>query len=488
MTAEAPVHPFPTLYERSKEGFGIYLGSSIWREASIDWVLSMRELMFGMVQLGIRGFDQPVTNDALITRSRSRAASSFLESQADILVMVDSDIKFLPGDLLKLAEKAYEYSIIGGAYTKRNGHNTELAIRVLPGSEIIFADDSNPVEVEYLSTGFLAVHRRVFEAMLTRDDMPLCHASDSLRFYPFFRDAVSVRPDGEVFYLSEDWAFQERAKEHGFKSWLDPSIRLSHLGSYDFNLEDMYRAKRADIGPFKFIKTEEGRVGFELQQNAENEFVTADGFKMFLDPDDSDISASIRRTGYWGREVRDAIQAHLKPNWTFLDLGAHIGYYSLLAASLGAQVIAVEPQPKYVELLKKSAKANDLEIKVWQGVVAEKSGKAWLHQVSDNTGESYTAKQGLEVEAFTLYEIGNRWPEMIKLDIEGDEYRVLRSCPALLENARVLIVEISDHQLKRNSGVDGEALKNLLTRAGFKLSLIKQHATYADWLAVKVDE
>ena len=71
------------------------------------------------------------------------------------------------------------------------------------------------------------------------------------------------------------------------------------------------------------------------------------GFKMQLDPYDL-VSRTILETGVWEPESIQSVAAHLSPNATFIDVGAHIGYYSLKAISMvgpNGHVLSVEPNP-----------------------------------------------------------------------------------------------------------------------------------------------
>ena len=208
------------------------------------------------------------------------------------------------------------------------------------------------------------------------------------------------------------------------------------------------------------------------------DFITNDNF----------ICKAIKETGYWDKATRDVILQHLKPDWTFLDMGAHLGYFSLLAAQHCAHVIAVEPMPIPSGLLSLSVEANGFQnVHVVQAAVSDKDGEVDMQFVTGNTGESHRSTAGnVKVKALRARNLINgSWPEFIKMDIEGDEYLVLKSCPELLEHARVVVVELSEQQLRRNSGVGEQKVRNLLKDAGFRLTEIFRRPTYSDWLAIK---
>ena len=82
--------------------------------------------------------------------------------------------------------------------------------------------------------------------------------------------------------------------------------------------------------------------------------------RMHLDPEDL-VSQMILATGAWEPENWRLVQEHIPSGGTFVDIGAHIGYYSLKAAvAVGpaGKVIAVEPNPETVPKLRENLKAS----------------------------------------------------------------------------------------------------------------------------------
>ena len=208
-----------------------------------------------------------VVGDALVSRSRSIAASAFLRSKADVLLTIDSDIWFRAADAIKLCEEAMEYDFIAGLYLTR-GLKKQSALLLPVDVPVIFQDDSKPVEVRYLSTGFMAVSRKGLEKTLEHSGLPHCHKGMShlgqdTSFYPLYMPFV-VPADGpeENLYLSEDWALCERAKRAGFKMWLDPSIRLGHVGQEMYTMEDLLRPVKPEPKPIKLIQREGQLVAY----------------------------------------------------------------------------------------------------------------------------------------------------------------------------------------------------------------------------------
>lgn len=185
-------------------------------------------------------------DDALISRARSRVATRFLyDSQADVLMMVDRDIEWAPGDLSEMCTKAHEHgAIIGGLYSNRDKKGgptsrlTKLHDREVPaiGTDALYPAES-------LATGFLAISRKALTQMRERL-MPgresslhvrMCTDDDGGPLIDFFRpDSFYV---GETLrYVGEDFSFCARAKAASVPlyAWMKP--KLIHHGEVGFTL------------------------------------------------------------------------------------------------------------------------------------------------------------------------------------------------------------------------------------------------------------
>lgn len=192
-------------------------------------------------------YDQ-LGDDALISRSRSIAASTFLANPTDdVLFMLDHDIQFRPSDLIKTAEKALQTkSIVGGLYAYRSTAKGS-ASRLLKDGVLFTPGKDELHEVEYGATGFMAIPRVALQAILAKclnAEEPLTvreclRTKTGMTFHDFFR-CVSVKStfvEGKWEYLSEDWAFCLRARAAGVKCYAYSLPILRHWGKYPFTLE-----------------------------------------------------------------------------------------------------------------------------------------------------------------------------------------------------------------------------------------------------------
>lgn len=186
----------------------------------------------------------PRWGDGFIARSRSIVASQwYRETADDVFLMIDDDIIFEPYSAERIVDMCRNgHDIIAAAYPVRDGGH--LAVRGLNGP-VDFGPDAEPVEARFVSTGFMAVHRRVLDAIVPT--LPLCHANMPWAFWPMFDTFWIEEPDipDSHTYLSEDWAFVQRARDLNFSAWLDPTIRLGHLAQIEVNVVNMDTVDKA---------------------------------------------------------------------------------------------------------------------------------------------------------------------------------------------------------------------------------------------------
>ena len=101
------------------------------------------------------------------------------------------------------------------------------------------------------------------------------------------------------------------------------------------------------------------------RQRRQAERVEIEGFTMFVRKNDWLIGAGIARTGEYEPQVTACLKELLAPGMVFVDVGANIGYYALLGASLvgeEGQVIAFEPNVDNVALMRRSLAASQVQV------------------------------------------------------------------------------------------------------------------------------
>lgn len=198
---------------------------------------------------------------AAIDVARSIIATDLLnEKEFEALLFLDDDIIFNPKDMVKLSQHIKDgKSVVGAAYATRSD-KPRLACRLFDGQTVEFSSGSKPVKIKYLAGGCVMVHRTVFEKL--REKLTYCNFSE-VAFWPFFMPFVKYERSG-IFkrtanYMTEDYAFMDRCLDSGIDVWLDPSIRLEHVGEKMNKLEDIVNPLVQDKME-KIVLTETGNL------------------------------------------------------------------------------------------------------------------------------------------------------------------------------------------------------------------------------------
>ncbi len=171
--------------------------------------------------------------------------------------------------------------------------------------------------------------------------------------------------------------------------------------------------------------------------------------------------------------------AYLRPGDGFIDVGANIGSYSLLATSLVSprgHIDAFEPDPVAAARLRENLELNGItNVSVWEAAVSDESGQAEFVQGWDVSNRLQTAADRGQptciVNTTRLDEaLESRSYSMGKLDVEGFELAALRGAVGRLESADppVWIIELIDHQLSK-AGATRKEVELLLAEHGFRV-------------------
>jgi FkbM family methyltransferase len=205
--------------------------------------------------------------------------------------------------------------------------------------------------------------------------------------------------------------------------------------------------------------------------------VGLDGFRLYVRLDDWAIGARIAVKRAHEAHVTRVMTGWLKPGQTVIDVGANIGYYTLLAASRvgpSGRVLAFEPSAANCALLKASLRANGFtNVSVYNQAAADANGRLAFDMDDSNGGVSRALSPGRTlVEAVALDQCLAAEPrvDLIKLDVEGAEGLVLRGMRQLVRRHRpVLFTEFSPAGLAAISGLSGEAYLGELRGLGYEL-------------------
>ncbi|MDQ4132797.1 MAG: FkbM family methyltransferase [Actinomycetota bacterium] len=247
----------------------------------------------------------------------------------------------------------------------------------------------------------------------------------------------------------------------------------------------------------------------ELAPEAEAHRVTLRegiSFEVMLDSRaDDQVTNFLRRGTSLDQHLLSLMLQFLRPGERLLDLGAHVGSFSLAAAAAGSPALAVDGSAENVALLRASAVRNGFtDLRVVHAVAGDEPGPVefisngpWGRVVTDDD-----SAPSVTVPGVTLLELVHAmgWQPLgfIKMDVEGSEIRVIRGMRALLElaGAPPVLYESNGHTLA-SYGLSPTELMGELEALGYSTYFVEpgrmvrvsaddmQPQTLADYLAVK---
>lgn len=222
-------------------------------------------------------------------------------------------------------------------------------------------------------------------------------------------------------------------------------------------------------------------LGRFVRSLSKSNIVEIEGRKMFTQNNDG-LALSIFKI-YEPNQTK-IVKKYVHEGDVVIDVGAHVGYYTLLMAQLvgkNGKVYSFEPDPVNFELLKKSVEINGFEnVVLIQKAVSDTTEKIKLF-LGDNdsaVNRIYDAKLGdakksIDVESITIDEYfkeNDKLFNFIKIDSEGSEAKIINGMEKFLTKNRKLIMmtEFFPFLIKKSGDEPKQYLKSL-ENSGFEL-------------------
>ncbi len=207
-------------------------------------------------------------------------------------------------------------------------------------------------------------------------------------------------------------------------------------------------------------------------------------FKMYVRLDDWAVGARIAVKRNYEAHVTATMRSLLQRDMVVVDVGANIGYYTLLAASkVGntGKVIAFEPSSQNCDLLRMSIAANNFSSVIVHSCAVADTDRVVGFNMSDSNGainrknpiESAYQVQAVKLDTFLK---GESRIDLVKLDIEGAEGLALRGMQSLLQDHRpTIFTEFSPAALETNYGITPRQYLSILFDLGYELFVIDRN-------------
>ena len=178
--------------------------------------------------------------------------------------------------------------------------------------------------------------------------------------------------------------------------------------------------------------------------------VATDVGPLLLPAGDNEIRTFLERVGDWELDETMLFRAHLRSGMTVVDVGAHVGYWTVLCArSVGprGRVIAVEPHPGNAALLRSNVARNKLRnVAVIEAAAATEPGRIMLKPSREgNSGDNRLSRQrdvgdALEVDAVRLDDLlSDTEVGAVKVDAQGSDHLAIAGMEQTLTRCRPVV-------------------------------------------------
>jgi hypothetical protein len=190
----------------------------------VPYAISLSETVCYLAQAGINTLIRINTAGSLLVAERNRLIKAFLETDCTHMLFIDGDLGWPAQAVKALIE--HDEDFVAGVYPSRK-ENIFMFRPILNEDQSIAKSEKNLLGMEYIPAGFMLLKRHVLEKVI--------EMNPDLYFKPKDPNA----PDGhalfntEVFegeFWGEDYVFCRRARECGFKIYVDPLIEFDHAG------------------------------------------------------------------------------------------------------------------------------------------------------------------------------------------------------------------------------------------------------------------
>lgn len=216
--------------------------------------------------------------------------------------------------------------------------------------------------------------------------------------------------------------------------------------------------------------------------------INVSGLKLFVDSSDMGIVPSLLNHGEHESYETKLLLSLLKPGMIIADIGANIGYYSLLITEYlkdDCKVFSFEPESRNYDLLRKNIKLNKFNnIFPVKKALSNKSGTVTLYTDITNKGNPSFSEKNVKiidksenVETITLDDFFENQQvdlDLIKIDTQGAEALIFEGAHNILKTNVIIIMEFWPYGLK-NMNYDPLELLNKIESYGFYINVIGEN-------------
>lgn len=206
---------------------------------------------------------------------------------------------------------------------------------------------------------------------------------------------------------------------------------------------------------------------------------------LLLNPNDPVVSGALM-LGVYEVTFANVFRKALHPGMTVIDIGANIGYYTLIASTRvgsSGKIIAYEPEPENIAFLKLTIAENNLKnVTTVQSALGEKTGMETLYCDPDNKGKHTMLPVSLNTPIrvpittldASLNDHSEKKIDLIKIDTEGWEAKIFLGMQKTLALQHPQIFFEFAPERIRKTGEDPLHLLNTLVSSGYHIECINE--------------
>jgi FkbM family methyltransferase len=204
------------------------------------------------------------------------------------------------------------------------------------------------------------------------------------------------------------------------------------------------------------------------------------GYRLVLGPDDRKLYI----LGLYERRITEILRRECTKGGTAIDLGSHVGYFTLLLASLtrnGGRVVAFEPNPSNAERIRRTLALNHLgHVTLVEAAVSDRSGSMqFAVEETGSMGRLVSSPESMpssvRVSVVSLDDVAGEHDlenvSVIKMDIEGAEAGAIHGMRRLIGRCRPVIV-CEWHPHRANAGY-----RETFDSVGYRCELLERVST-----------
>lgn len=201
-------------------------------KVSLKLAISLARFAQAAPQHGIEIHIGSICGCSVVSRARNLLAQDMLDSDCTDLLFIDSDINFEPEHILRLMAWGADpqKGIVAAVPRTRSENKVYIATLDHDENNDLTMNGMGLVRAKRVATAFMLVRREVFETLAREHPEWQYDCNRSNRRLTAMFDFM-LTDEG---YIGEDFLFCDRAREHGFEVWVDPSITLGHMGVQEY--------------------------------------------------------------------------------------------------------------------------------------------------------------------------------------------------------------------------------------------------------------